>query len=158
MKVTFKADFSKAIKDMGAYTKEKISALRDVTNDSAINIQAGAKQRCAVDTGRLRSSIAIEPATWSDISLRIGTKVFYGVYVEWGTGKYASHPDIPGRSTPWAFPVPKTGRKVYNFKTIEVDGQAYYVTEGAKPHPFLLPSFEEEKPHYLAAIKGVLRS
>ena len=158
MKVTFKADFSQAIADVGAFTQEKISALRDVTNEYALNIQAGAKRRVPTDTGRLKTSIVIEPATWSDISLKIGTKVFYAPYVEWGTGQYASHPDIPGRSTPWAFPVPQAGRAVYNWRRITIDGQEYYLTSGAKPHPFLLPSFEEQKGPYQAAVKAVFRS
>lgn len=157
MKITFKANFDKAIAQIGQATQEKISAVRDVTNDSAINIQAGAKRRCPVNTGNLRANIVIEPASWGDLSLKIGTNIFYAPYVEWGTGKFATHPDIAGRSSPWAFPVPKEGRKVYNWKTIMVDGEAYYVTEGAKPHPFLFPAFEEEKPRYLAEVRRALQ-
>lgn len=158
MKVTYKANIPQTIAQIEAWSNEKKSALRDVTNEYALNIQAGAKRRVPTDTGLLKSRIVIEPADWGDFSLKIGTRVFYAPYVEWGTGKFASHPDIPGRSTPWAFPVPQAGRTVYNWRRLTIDGQEYYLTSGAKPHPFLLPAFEEEKPKYEAAVKAVFRS
>jgi HK97 gp10 family phage protein len=58
-----------------------------------LNTESGAKRRCAVRRvkgGRLRSSIHTDIA--SDLSGSVGTNVFYGPYVEWGTVKMAARP------------------------------------------------------------------
>lgn len=158
MKVSMKADFSKARGQVKTWSAAKEKAIKDVVNKSAIKIQAGAKTRTPVNTGRLRSSITFEPAGGPGYTLRVGTKVFYAPYVEWGTGIFSNHPTESGRMTPWAFPVPKSGKVDYNFPKREIDGQEMYLTRGSKPHPFLLPAFEEERPNYLAAMRGALRS
>jgi hypothetical protein len=157
MKVTMKADFKRAAKDVEKWSQRKQQAVQ--VNESALNIQGGAKRRVKVDTGNLRAKIVIEPATGlGGFSLRVGTKVFYAPYIEWGTGIFSEHPTKNGRQTPWAFPVPKTGKNKdkYNFKRIEIDGKPYFVTRGSKPHPFLFPSFEEERPKFLANVRRVL--
>jgi HK97 gp10 family phage protein len=149
---------TQALAQIDQWNEEKLQAVRDAVNESALNIQREAKKRCPADYGRLRASIQIEPATGHSIGLRVGTNVEYAPYVEWGTGIYAEHPDIPGRQTPWAFPVAATsGKKNYNWKIIEIDGEPYYVTKGAKPHPYLYPSAEEEKPNFLANVKEALK-
>lgn len=159
MKVSMKADFSKAQGQVKNWSAQKMKKVQDVVNKSAINIQSGAKSRTPVNTGRLRSSITFEPAGGPGYSLRVGTKVFYAPYVEWGTGIFSAHPTEQGRATPWAFPVPKSGKVDYNFKRITTDdGQELYLTRGSKPHPFLLPAFEEERPKYLSNMRGALRS
>lgn len=160
MRVTMNADFNRAGQDVAAWSARKQQEIKDVVNTSAINIQGGAKRRARVDTGRLRSSIAVEPATnQNGYALRVGTKVFYAPYVEFGTGVFSEHPTEQGRATPWAFPVPTTGRNAakYKFKRITVDGKEMFVTKGAKPHPFLNPAAEEERPRFMAAMRGVLR-
>jgi hypothetical protein len=154
-----KADFKRAAGDVKTWSQTKLQRIQDTVNESAINIQSGAKKRCVVDTGRLRSSIAIEPSTGPGYALRVGTKVFYAPYVEFGTGIFSEHPTEPGRQTPWAFPVPKTGKNKdkYKFKKITAeDGQELFVTRGSKPHPFLFPAAEEERTNYLAAMRRVL--
>lgn len=151
------ANFKQAAGQIDAWSYLKMQRIEQTVNESAVNVQKGAKKRCAVNTGRLRSSIAIEPASGEGIRLRVGTKVFYAPYVEWGTGIFAEHPTEPGRKTPWAFPVPKSGKE-YGFKQIEgEDGKMLYVTRGSKPHPFLFPAFEDERPNFLAAMRGVLQ-
>lgn len=156
MKVTMKANFPQAIADINAWSRDKVLRVKNAVNESAINIQTGAKRRCSVNTGRLRSSIAIEPAS-GDYTVKVGTKVFYAPYVEWGTGVFSEHPDYSGRTTPWAFPVPKTGRTRYNFKRIEVEGKSFYLTKGSKPHPFLLPAAEEERPNFNSNVRRALQ-
>jgi len=158
VKVTMKADFSRARQDIQAWSQAKLKQIQDVVNETALNVQTGAKKRCPVDTGRLRSSIAIEPANGPGYVLRVGTKVFYAPYVEFGTGIFSEHP-AGGRQTPWAFPVPKTGKNKdkYKFKRIKINDQEYFITRGAKPHPFLFPAAEEERPRYLAAMREALK-
>lgn len=145
MKVTMKANFSKAITDVNAWSQRKIQRIEDVVNESAINVQTGAKKRCAVDTGRLRSSIAIlmslEQRKLGGYRVQVGTKVQYAAYVEFGTGVFAEHPTIPGRKTPWRY---------------KTRGGTFVYTKGSKAQPFLHPAAEEERPNYFAAMRGVL--
>lgn len=146
MKVTMKADFSKAIGDINQWKQRKIQRIEDVVNESSINVQSGAKQRCKVDTGRLRSSITIlmslEQRKLGGYRVQVGTKVNYAAYVEFGTGVFAEHPTIPGRKTPWTY----KNRK----------GQ-FIRTKGSKAQPFLQPAAEEERPQFFSAMRGVLR-
>lgn len=149
---------NKAIEKLKLWEVEKIEGVRNVTNASALTIQSNAKRRVNVDTGNLRSRIVMEPVGNFGTAFQVGTNVFYGVYLEKGTGIYAVDGD--GRKTPWMIPIPigqvGSGKKTYSFKQIEIDGQMYYLTRGSKPHPFLYPSFEEEKPHLISNLKAVL--
>lgn len=59
----------------------------------AIQVQRGAKQRCPVDTGRLRASIT--EALGEDgrgLVARIGTNVEYARHVEFGTVRMRAKP------------------------------------------------------------------
>lgn len=58
---------------------------------SLLNIQRGAKERCPVDTGRLRASIATE-TTDDGLSGVVGTNVEYGPFVEFGTSRMVAQP------------------------------------------------------------------
>jgi phage gpG-like protein len=64
----------------------------------AIQVQRGAKQRCPVDTGRLRASIT--EALGEDaqgLVARIGTNVEYARHVEFGTVRMRAQPFLrPG--------------------------------------------------------------
>jgi HK97 gp10 family phage protein len=54
-----------------------------VLDKTARDVEAGAKQRCPVDTGALRNSIHVEPP--SDLFKRtIADGMEYGIYVEMG--------------------------------------------------------------------------
>lgn len=147
-----------------AYQTQKVQEIKDVVNEAALNIQREAKANLTrggqVDTGNLRSRIVIEPATTDRLTLRVGTNVFYGIYIEFGTGIYAVNGD--GRKTPWLIPVPidelGTGKKKYNWKIVEIDGQQFYFTRGAKPHPFLFPAFENERNKFKQRIEEVLKN
>jgi HK97 gp10 family phage protein len=59
----------------------------------AIRVQRGAKQRCPVDTGRLRSSITEALGEDSQgLVARIGTNVEYARHVEFGTVRMRAQP------------------------------------------------------------------
>lgn len=57
----------------------------------ALNVQAGAKRRCPVKTGRLRNSIAVE-MIGSGMEAHVGTNVHYAPMVEFGTRRMAARP------------------------------------------------------------------
>lgn len=58
----------------------------------AIQVEGAAKQRCPVDTGRLRSSISHQLASDGGLVARIGTDVEYAPYVELGTRFMSAQP------------------------------------------------------------------
>jgi HK97 gp10 family phage protein len=58
---------------------------------SALKVQAGAKVRCPVDTGRLRNSIAVEIQD-EGLSALVGTNVEYAPFVEFGTSRQRPQP------------------------------------------------------------------
>lgn len=61
----------------------------NLLDDSAMRVEAAAKQRCPVDTGRLRSSIQVASGQgWRTIS----TNVEYAPYVEFGTRRRGAKP------------------------------------------------------------------
>jgi HK97 gp10 family phage protein len=147
MRVTFDtSELSDIINDLSRFQTAKTQEVKDVIHESALNIQKGAKRRCPVDTGRLRASIAFEPVGQLGLTMQVGTKVKYAPYVEWGTGVFASLEGYQGRQTPWRYPATRGGA---------LTGEFVY-TRGSKPHPFLIPAFEEEKPRFIRAVREAL--
>lgn len=74
-----------------AYAEAQKKAARREVMRSVLNIQAGAKRRARVDTGRLRNSIAFEVAP-DGLSARIGTNVEYAPHQEFGTRRMPAAP------------------------------------------------------------------
>lgn len=63
---------------------------RDFFTKIGITIQGRARENAPVDTGRLRASITYEvDSRQVPQYVRTGTNVFYGPYMEFGTGKFA---------------------------------------------------------------------
>jgi HK97 gp10 family phage protein len=58
---------------------------------SALKVQAGAKRRAPVDTGRLRNSIAVEIEE-GGLSAVVGTNVHYAPFQEFGTSRMRARP------------------------------------------------------------------
>jgi hypothetical protein len=107
---------------------------------TGIGIQAEgyAKRSTPVDTGRLRSSIT--HAVRGD-DVYIGTNVQpYAVYVELGTGIYAS--DGKGRQSPWGY-YDRNGK--------------YHVTRGMKPHHKLKKATSEHTEEYKRIIEAIMK-
>jgi HK97 gp10 family phage protein len=126
------AGLKKAISGISAFNIAKSQAVKDAVNTAALNVQKGAKKRCAVDTGRLRSSIAIEPFN-GGLSMKVGTKVNYAPFVEFGTGQRGG----------------KSGVE-------PPDGYEYGKRKGMPAQPFLFPAWDEERPEFIKALKDVL--
>lgn len=97
-------------------------------------------QAPAVDTGRLRNSIA-HSEDMSDNSVYIGTNVEYGIWVEVGTGIYAS--DGQGRKDAWAF--------------LGSDGK-WHLTHGVKPVHYLQDAATNHPAEYENIMKNSLEN
>lgn len=110
--------------------QKKAAALEAV----GIAAEARAKLLTPVDTGRLRSSIS--HAVKGD-DVYIGTNLHYGIFVELGSGIYAS--DGQGRKTPWTY--------------YDRNGKLHY-TRGIKPHHMLKKAATEHTEEYKRILSG----
>lgn len=106
--------------------------LEDAAEDIALRIEADAKRKAPVESGRLRGSIASEAERVSEEVVRavIGSNVEYAPFVEMGTDP---HP-ITGDPLAW-----EGG-----------GGEMQFATEvqhpGTPAQPFLRPAVEQNKP------------
>lgn len=133
--VTVKVNSNKqAILD--EFRQQKKVALEAVGLQGETNAKMHISAVGAVDTGRLRNSIS--HAT-DDDSAYIGTNVEYGVYVELGTGIYASE---GGRSTPWSY---------------KDDEGNWHTTVGMKPRPYLAPAVQEHVDEYKELVENYMK-
>ena len=92
-----------------------------------------------IDGGRLRNSMT--HLVQGD-SVYIGTNVEYGVYVELGTGIYAS--DGNGRKDPWVYFDEKTGK--------------FRLTRGSKPHHMIRRAVTEHTDEYRGIVKQTFKA
>jgi HK97 gp10 family phage protein len=105
------------------------AALRQGITQGCLVVEGAAKSLCPVDEGELRDSIQnkIEEDQGEFIG-KIGTNKPYGIYVEMGTGLYASNGN--GRKSPWFY----KDRK----------GKGHW-TWGSRPQPFLYPALVQNQ-------------
>lgn len=98
-------------------------------------IEKGAKRRCPVDTGRLRSSIHTEESNTSSGAplVRVGTNVEYAIYIHDGTGVLGPRgvPITPVSSSVLVW-TDKKGNTVFA-KSVR----------GMKPRPFLKNALDD---------------
>lgn len=154
-----------AIGKIQAYELAKTEQVKKQVNTSALKVQRGAKQRCAVDTGRLRSSIAMEPYN-GGLTIEVGTDVKYAPYIEFGTGPRVS---VPGELTDYAAQfkgrgggMAPPGALLGWMRTHGIPESAEFVIrraiakKGIKAQPFLFPAWEQERPEYIAKLKEIL--
>lgn len=83
----------KLIKNIQDYETDKKSEVSQIVKETAYKIQAGAKQRAAVDTGHMKRNIKVFEE--SETSALVGCKaddVEYALYVETGTSKTPAQP------------------------------------------------------------------
>lgn len=71
--------------------RAKLGAI-DGINHTAIDVQRDAKKGAAVDTGRMRSSIGLDPATSARPEARVEASVHYAEHVEFGTQHQTAQP------------------------------------------------------------------
>lgn len=125
-------DIQDALKGIDVKLREKVG---DEINASALNIQNSAKRLAPVDLGFLRNNIALVPI--GDLTFAVEAKAKYSAYVEFGTGGLVN--------VPAGYEELATIFKGRGIRTINI-----------RPQPFLIPSYEVEKPKLLQRLKKLL--
>ena len=135
MMSNFKDNSDKVIREL------QDAVYKGVTKASEI-VETQAKLNAPVDTGKLGQSINnhVEGARTNTITGYIGTNTEYAIYVEKGTGEFATNG--LGRKTPWTYQKP--------------NGE-WVTTTGQKPQPFLEPAFKDNVNNIAKAIKDELK-
>jgi len=145
----------------------------DEINTSALKIQSDAKKLAPVNFGQLRNSIALTKET--ELTYTVSARASYAAYVEFGTGPQVNVPadfqsyaqqfkgggggrfkDMVEALTLWV-----RAKGIGNGKNDK--GLAYVIAlsilrKGIRPQPFLIPSFEKEKPKLIQNINNLLNA
>lgn len=118
----------------------KIQAeVKNEMNASALTIQSSAKRLAPVDLGFLRNSIYLKEESKDKSTVyTVGARAKYAPYIEFGTGTEVT---IPAGYEELA--------KVFKGKN--------KAKINIRPQPFLIPSFEVEKPKLIERIKKLLK-
>lgn len=118
----------------------KIQAeVKNEMNASALTIQSSAKRLAPVDLGFLRNSIYLKEESKDKRTVyTVGARAKYAPYIEFGTGTEVT---IPAGYEELA--------KVFKGKN--------KAKINIRPQPFLIPSFEVEKPKLIERIKKLLK-
>lgn len=117
--------------------------LRSAKAAMVTHVETPAKLTAPKDTTTLIREIHTE--TVGNDTVRTGTKLKYGIYVERGTGIYATNG--MGRKTPWVYYY--AGRK---------GRRGFRRTVGQRPQPFLEPTWKNNKMRVIAQIKSSLKA
>lgn len=138
--VTFSMqNLSEVFKDLDKLDVKIQAEIRNEMNASALTIQSSAKRLAPVDLGFLRNSIYLkEESEKNSIIFTVGAKAKYAPYIEFGTGTEVT---VPAGYEDLAIVF-----KGKNAAKINI-----------RPQPFLIPSFENEKPKLIERIKKLLQ-
>ena len=90
-----------------------------------------AEQLCPVDTGMLRNTISHQ-VILPEHAVEMGTNLHYGVYVEYGTGKFAEETSY-AKKIPWVY---------------MDDNGNWHRTSGQHPQPFIRPAIANHTETY----------
>ena len=71
------------------YLEDVLEGLQQDIEKAALTLERNAKQKCPVDTGKLRASITTEVG---NLEAEVGTNVEYAPCVEFGTSKQKAQP------------------------------------------------------------------
>ena len=114
--------------------------VKQVVRLNTTEMHQKASRKVRVDSGHLKRSLTIEFLD-NGLTGRVYTDVEYGMYIEYGTGIYAT--GGRGRKTPWVYYNAKLGRFVQ--------------TSGMSPRPFMRPSFYEQRPKFKKDMERLLK-
>jgi len=129
--------------NLAAIEQEIINRVEVAVTESSVAVMDAAKILVPVDTGELRSSIAMQVELKGKIVVgTIYAGANHAAFVEYGTGLIgaaAPHPPLPTEG------VPITGSWIYDYK-----GQGWI---GMAARPFLRPAYDASKNFILAAFR-----
>jgi HK97 gp10 family phage protein len=168
-------NISEVLGKLQSFDKKVQQDVKDEVNASALNIQSGAKRLAPVNLGQLRNSIYLkEQKVDKGFVFTIGSNASYAPYVEFGTGGKVSIPagfeqlasgfkgkkagtfkDMVQALTLW---VRRKGIGGGNDKSIAYAIAISILKKGMRPQPFLIPSFETEKPKMINNIKKAIEN
>lgn len=168
-------NLSDVLKKLETLDAKVQQGVKDEISASALNIQSGAKRLAPVNFGQLRNSIYLkEQKVEKGIVFTVGAKASYAPYVEFGTGGKVSIPagfeelasgfkgkkagtfkDMVQALTLW---VRRKGIGGGKDKSIAYAIAISILKKGMRPQPFLIPSFEAEKPKLIKNILNVLKN
>jgi len=168
------SDVLKRLDTLEAKVQEDV---KNEINASALNIQSGAKRLAPVNFGQLRNSIYLkEQKVEKGVVFTVGSNASYAPYVEFGTGGKVSIPkgfeelassfkgrkggkfeDMVEALMLWGI------RKGYIKSGKGARQHAFFMAikilkRGLEPQPFLIPSFESEKPKLIKNILNVIKN
>jgi len=168
-------NISEVLGKLQAFDKKVQQDVKDEVNASALNIQSGAKRLAPVNLGQLRNSIYLkEQKVDKGFVFTIGSSASYAPYVEFGTGGKVSIPagfeqlasgfkgkkagtfkDMVEALTLW---VRRKGIGGGKDKSVAYAIAISILKKGMRPQPFLIPSFETEKPKMINNIKKAIEN
>lgn len=158
---------------LSTYDLAQRSRFKRLIQVRSLEIMNGAKKRCPVDMGQLRSSIY--PVFYDDgLVAEVGTKVGYGAFVEFGTGPAGKQLNLYPLPSGYSYgnggkfpPIrlilewvkrkgikPKGGATPSSLRSLAYLIARSIARRGVKPRPYLFPSFEEVRPKFEADIKN----
>lgn len=168
-------NLSEVLKRLDTLDAKVQQEVKDEISASALNIQSGAKRLAPVNFGQLRNSIYLkEQKVQKGVVFTVGAKASYAPYIEFGTGGKVSIPagfeqlasgfkgkkagtfkDMVQALTLW---VRRKGIGGGNDKSIAYAIAISILRKGIRPQPFLIPSFQTEKPKLIKNILNVLKN
>jgi len=168
-------NISEVLGKLQSFDKKVQQDVKNEVNASALNIQSGAKRLAPVNLGQLRNSIYLkEQKVDKGFVFTVGSNASYAPYVEFGTGGKVSIPagfeqlasgfkgkkagtfkDMVQALTLW---VRRKGIGGGNDKSIAYAIAINILKKGMRPQPFLIPSFETEKPKMINNIKKAIEN
>lgn len=159
----------KALQNIDKNLKVEVS---NEINASALKIQSSAKRLAPVNFGQLRNGIALTKD--NDLTFTVESKASYSPYVEFGTGGQVSVPadfdayaqqfkggkggkfkDMIEALMLW---VKRKGISGKNDKSTAYLIARSILRKGLRPQPFLIPSYQEEKPKLIQRLKKLLNA
>lgn len=141
-------------KKLSGLTKAEVQELTPEVLRTLLAIQAIAKGRVRVRTGRLRNSIDYEmDAEPTMVRGRAGTNVEYAPFEEFGTAPHVIRAKDGGVL---AF----KGNARQSIKTRKIRKDTVFATEvhhpGTRANPFMFPAFEQVRPDHLRRVAAAM--
>jgi hypothetical protein len=143
---------------MGRINRQLVADLYRATIQRAARIQAGARQRAPVDTGKLRSEIFSQiRAGRGRCIATVGTKFKYGWYMEFGFAKaQAGKPPPYKEGTPLHGWASRHGLPPVYVSRLLAGQWKKGMRTHIKKRPYLVPAWNENRGAFLEDVKAAV--